>query len=108
MPWRLTLNLLLLMACCGLNAAQFSGSLQGHKQLTVAGKEVILCELAEIPSCLASLPEEVTAQLPADIPALLGYRTALVTPVSHPAIAGVIVMVPERAPSRESAIVSGA
>ncbi|QYK06022.1 hypothetical protein [Shewanella zhangzhouensis] len=108
MRWRLALNLLLLMACSGLNAAQFSGSLHNPKQVIVAGKEVILCELAGIPSCLASLPQEVTAQLPADIPALLGYRAALVTPVSHPAIAGVIVMAPERTPSRESAIVSGA
>lgn len=107
MRWRLALNLLLLMACCGLNAAQFSGSLHDHPPVVVAGKEVILCELAGLTPCLTRVPEGVKAQLPADIPTLLGYRAALVTPVSHPEIAGVIVMAPERTQSRESAIIAG-
>lgn len=59
----------------------------------IADKRALLCPLSQLNQCLAALPTQVLAQLPAaeQVKQDIGWRSAMVLPVEDPAIAGVII-----------------
>lgn len=99
LPWMLTLALL---------AAPWSAWGQQvfiPPEVKVAGKPVLICETATLPACLQRLPESTRAQLPEDISSRLGYRSAMVFPLSSAEVAGLILWAPWREQFSQSALV---
>lgn len=71
----------------------------------IFNKQALICPLVNIDSCLKKLPPSLQGQV--DLSALnvrqsMGYKSAMVLAVNHPAIAGVIAVQAEREPKQQT------
>lgn len=66
----------------------------------IADKRALLCPLSQLNQCLAALPPQVLAQLPAteQVKQDIGWRSAMVLPVEDPAIAGLVIISADNTP----------
>ncbi|WP_372870247.1 hypothetical protein [Shewanella sp.] len=71
----------------------------------VAGKKVTVCPIAGLNECLAQLPADARVQLPDNLFSQMGYRSAVVYPLVHPQLAGLVLWAPEREHFYQTALV---
>jgi hypothetical protein len=73
--------------------------------VSIFNKKALICQLEQLPVCLAALPNSLQQQ-PAlsaqSIRQSMGFKSAMVLSVTHPTIAGVIVIQPAREPVNQS------
>ncbi|QDF74232.1 MULTISPECIES: hypothetical protein [Shewanella] len=72
--------------------------------------QALVCQTSQITDCLAELPPKARVQLPGDPQLLLkqmGRRGAMVKPLSHPQVTGLVLLAKERIPSAYSALWNG-